>query len=142
VTADASKITTIAIVKGDVPALPQPPGARPGVLGTLPVTKVASAGDVIPVSAAAPAPAEKAHAGGWMIQVGAFDDEQEAKQRLTNAQIKAKDQLAQAEQFTERVAKGDKSMYRARFAGLDKAQAETACKSLKRSEIPCMLLRN
>ena len=141
-TADAAKVTTIAIVKGDVPALPPPPGARPGVLGTLPVTKVASAGDAIPVSASAPAPVEKSHAGGWMIQVGAFDDEQEAKQRLTNAQIKAKDQLAQAEQFTERVAKGDKSMYRARFAGLDKEQAETACKNLKRSEIPCMLLRN
>jgi D-alanyl-D-alanine carboxypeptidase len=141
-TADAAKVTTIAIVKADVPTLPPPPGARPGVLGTLPVTKVASAGDAIPVSASAPAPVEKSHAGGWMIQVGAFDDEQEAKQRLTNAQIKAKDQLAQAEQFTERVAKGDKSMYRARFAGLDKEQAETACKNLKRSEIPCMLLRN
>ena len=57
-----------------------------------------------------------------MIQVGAFDDKQEAKQRLTDAQIRAKEQLAQAEQFTERVAKGDKSMYRARFAGLDKSR--------------------
>ena len=38
--------------------------------------------------------------------------------------------------------KGDKPLYRARFAGLEKDQAENACKHLKRSEIPCMLLKN
>jgi D-alanyl-D-alanine carboxypeptidase len=77
-----------------------------------------------------------------MIQVGAFDDEDDAKQRLSAAQSKAKEQLGQADPFTEKVAKGDKALYRARFAGLDKGQAETACKNLKRSEIPCMMLRN
>ena len=77
-----------------------------------------------------------------MIQVGAFPDEKEAKQRLDAAQSKAKDQLGQADPFTERVAKGDKALYRARFAGLEKDQAETACKHLKRSEIPCMLVKN
>ena len=35
-------------------------------------------------------------AGGWMIQVGAFDSENEAKERLTTAQTKAKDQLGDA----------------------------------------------
>jgi len=77
-----------------------------------------------------------------MIQVGAFDDEVEAKQRLTIAQQKAETQLGRAEPFTERVAKGDKTMFRARFAGLEKDQAEAACKHLKRSDIPCMTLRN
>ncbi len=38
--------------------------------------------------------------------------------------------------------KGDKTLYRARFAGLDKEQAETACSHLRRGEIPCMLLKN
>ena len=80
--------------------------------------------------------------GGWMIQVGAFDVEKDAKERLTLCQSKAKAQLGLASPFTEPVAKGAKTLYRARFAGLDKAQAETACKHLKRSEIPCMLLRN
>ncbi len=64
------------------------------------------------------------------------------KQRLAAAQEKAKAQLGQANPFTERIAKGDKALYRARFAGLDKNQAETACKHLKRSDIPCMLLKN
>jgi D-alanyl-D-alanine carboxypeptidase len=40
------------------------------------------------------------------------------------------------------VSKGSKSLYRARFAGLDKDSAEAACKHLKRSDIPCMMLRN
>jgi D-alanyl-D-alanine carboxypeptidase len=33
-------------------------------------------------------------------------------------------------------------MYRARFAGLNKDQAVAACESLKRSDIPCMALKN
>ena len=115
------------------------PRAKPGVLGVLPV-KVA--GDSATVAAAAPEPAAKPRSGGWMIQVGAFPEEKEAKQRLLAAKDKAKTQLGQADPFTERVAKGDKSLYRARFAGLDKDQAETACKHLKRNEIPCMLLKN
>ncbi len=77
-----------------------------------------------------------------MIQVGAFPDEKEAKQRLDAAQSKAKEQLGQADPFTERTMKGDKPFFRARFAGLEKDQAETACQHLKRSEIPCMLLKN
>jgi D-alanyl-D-alanine carboxypeptidase len=76
-----------------------------------------------------------------MIQVGAFDDEKDAKQRLDAAQDKVK-LLGKADPFTEKVSKGKKSLYRARFAGLDKDQAETACKHLKHSDIPCMLLKN
>ena len=134
-------MTTIATVKSESPQLP-PPGARPGVLGVLP-RKLASAGDSVPVTASAAEPAAaKPHSGGWMIQVGAFPDEKEAKQRLDAAQSKAKDQLGQADPFTERTMKGDKALFRARFAGLEKDQAETACKNLKRSEIPCMLLKN
>jgi len=113
-------------------------------------SKVASASDSVPVASVAPEPAakavekptEKPRAGGWMIQVGAFPGEKEAKLRLDAAQSKAKDQLGQADPFTEKTTKGDKSMYRARFAGLERGQAETACKHLKRNEIPCMLLKN
>jgi len=74
--------------------------------------------------------------------VGALPDEKEARQRLDSAQSKAKDLLGKADAFTERLEKGDKVLYRARFAGLEKDQAEAACKHLKRSEIPCMLLKN
>jgi D-alanyl-D-alanine carboxypeptidase len=123
------------------PAAP-PPGAKPGVLGTLPA-KVASAANAVP--AAAPVSSSDAAIkarGGWLIQVGAFDDEKDAKERLEAALGKAKELLGRANSFIERVAKGDKSMFRARFAGLEKGQAEATCKHLKRSEIPCMLLKN
>jgi D-alanyl-D-alanine carboxypeptidase len=79
---------------------------------------------------------------GWIIQVGALEDEREAKARLDLAQSKARDLLRRAEPFTETFVKGDKTYFRARFAGLDKDRAEAACRSLKRNEIPCMTLKN
>ena len=153
--ASPANITTIATVKSEPPqpqpsppplaapqpAPPEPPrGARPGVLGTLPA-KIASVSKSIPVPAAAVAE-PVAKRGGWLIQVGAFDDEKDAKQRLELAQSKAKDLLGRAEPFTEKMTKGDKAMFRARFAGLEKDRAEVACKQLKRNEIPCMVLKN
>ena len=114
--------------------------AKPGILGTLPA-KVASVSKSIPVPvAAAVEPAVKR--SGWLVQVGAFDDEKDAKQRLDLAQSKAKDLLGRAEPFTEKTNKGEKTMFRARFAGLEKERAEAVCKQLKRNEIPCMLLKN
>jgi D-alanyl-D-alanine carboxypeptidase len=92
---------------------------------------------------AEPAPARKAQThSGWIIQIGAFETAGEAKQRLDAAQSKAKSVLARADAFTEPVTKGDKTFYRARFAGLEKSQAEATCKQLKRSDISCMTLKN
>ena len=127
-------VTTVATVKGDAPPL-----AKTDAAGT---TKVASADRNIPVPAAAAELAAKPHSGGWIIQVGAFPAEREAKERLNTCQNKAKNQLGKADPFTEKVEKGEKTLYRARFAGLGKNQAEAACKSLKRNEIPCMLVKN
>ena len=79
---------------------------------------------------------------GWFVQVGAFDDEKDARQRLDLAQSKAKDMLGRAEPFTEKTTKGEKTMFRARFAGLEKDRAEAVCKQLKRNQIPCMFLKN
>ena len=80
--------------------------------------------------------------GGWVIQIGAFEGEDEAKQRLSEARLKIPRILASADPFTQRLQKGDKELYRARFAGFDKAMAEAACKELKRGEIDCMTVRN
>jgi len=80
--------------------------------------------------------------GSWIIQIGAFEGEDEAKQHLSAAQLKIPAVLGAADPFTERVQKGDKALYRARFAGFDKAMAEAACKRLKRSDITCMTVKN
>ena len=87
-------------------------------------------------------PARLRARGGWLVQIGAFDGEDEAKQHLSAAQIKARNMLASADPFTERVQKGDKSLYRARFAGFDKATAEAVCKQLKRNDFECMTVKN
>jgi D-alanyl-D-alanine carboxypeptidase len=79
---------------------------------------------------------------GWMIQVGAFQAEQEAKQRLTSVQSKASKVLNGADPFTETVDKGGTTFYRARFAGLDKDKAEAACKYLKRNDVDCVTIKN
>jgi D-alanyl-D-alanine carboxypeptidase len=87
--------------------------------------------------------AAAAHArGGWLIQIGAYEGEDEAKQHLSDAKSKVHTKLATADSFTERVQKGDKALYRARFAGFDKATAEAACKELKRNDFACMTVKN
>jgi D-alanyl-D-alanine carboxypeptidase len=124
------------------PGLPAPASGRSDALGAL-TEKIASAApNELPLHAAMPSPQRSVHPSGWMIQIGAFDQETEAKQRLNAARTRAKTLLGAADPFTERVTKGDKTLYRARFAGLDKDQAEAACQYLKKNEIACMALKN
>ena len=123
-------------------AAPMPaPGARPGILGVLPAA-VATAGNAIIPSAAASErmtpPTRATSRSGWAIQVGAFEEEGEAKQRLSSAQKAMK---VKADPYTERTTKGEKTYFRARFAVNDKDQAESACKQLKLSDIVCMALK-
>jgi D-alanyl-D-alanine carboxypeptidase len=80
---------------------------------------------------------------GWIVQVGALESESEALQRIDAARNQAHGLLAKADPFTEPVvAKGDKKLYRARFAGLDRDQAEAVCKTLKHSDISCITVHN
>ena len=79
---------------------------------------------------------------GWMIQVGAYPAESEAHQRLALAKSKASRLLASASPFTEPVQRGETTLYRARFAGFEREQAEAACKFLKRNDVDCLAIRN
>ena len=114
------------------PAAPEAPPA---------VYEVASANSV-PVTTASTMPRPAHPRGPWIIQVGAFPKETEAKDRLREAQSLAKGLLAKADPFTERVTKGSQELYRARFAGFDQSAAEAACKYFKRNEIACMAIKN
>jgi D-alanyl-D-alanine carboxypeptidase len=142
--ADTVPPVTIAAVKSD-PIKPEPAKAD---------TKREVA-TVAPVSAepvkAEPAKAEPVKSeppaqfrarGGWLIQIGAYPAEDEAKQHLSAARIKVRDKLAAADPFTERVLKGDKALYRARFAGFDKETADATCKQLKRNDFDCITVKN
>jgi D-alanyl-D-alanine carboxypeptidase len=137
---------------------PQPPGhgTGNGLLGVLPASSLsaASASQAMAYAAPQPAPAlpqavqqdstkPAAIHTGWIVQVGALESEDEAQQRIEAARNGAHGLLSKADPFTEPVtAKGDRKLFRARFAGLDRDQAEAVCKALKRSDISCMTVHN
>ena len=80
---------------------------------------------------------------GWIVQVGALESEDEAQKRIEAARNGARGLLSKADPFTEPViAKDNRKLYRARFAGLEHDQAEAVCRALRRSDIPCMTARN
>jgi len=120
-----------------------------GVLGKLPAMIAAAKNAAVPAAKAEEAPVTAAPAttmhhttrGGWAIQIGAYEDEGEAKQKLSSAKGKVAGLFERAEGYIERTIKGAKTYYRARFAGFDRDQAENTCKRLKKSDIACMALK-
>jgi D-alanyl-D-alanine carboxypeptidase len=124
---------------GVLPASSLPPPSTPQTLAYADATPNAQPQPASQNGAIKPAATHT----GWIIQVGALESESEARQRIDAARSQSHGLLAKADPFTEPVvAKGDKKLYRARFAGLDRDQAEAVCKALKRSDISCITVRN
>jgi D-alanyl-D-alanine carboxypeptidase len=142
------------IARTEMPPQPANHGTGNGLLGVLPASSVPFASQSM--AYADPAPRLQPQAvqqngaikpvavhTGWIVQVGALESESEARQRIEAARNQARGLLANADPFTEPVvAKGDRTLYRARFAGLDRDQAEAVCRTLKRSDISCMTVHN
>ncbi len=80
--------------------------------------------------------------GSWTIQIGATDDPAKANALLIRARERNPSTLAAAKPLTETVRKGDGTLYRARFAMLDSASAESACRSLKHNGFSCFPARD
>ena len=154
----AETLAAAAPIETTAPSASPPPSARSGVVGKLAAVAVAAKEAAVPAAKAEPAPAAKVVAsakteehyasaprhttrGGWVIQVGAYEDEGEAKQSISTAKTKITGVLQKAEAYIERTVKGAKTYYRARFAGFDRDQAEAACKRLKREDVACMALK-
>lgn len=127
-----------------LPSLPPAPSAQaqPPVMQQ-PVRTASVAPVAMPApSAPAAKPDTASHKPGWMIQIGAFGAEKEAKTKLGQAQSKAKSVLGRAEPFVEKANRGSSSIYRARFAGLDEKSAKDACRLLQRNDFDCMTIKN
>jgi D-alanyl-D-alanine carboxypeptidase len=142
------------VARASMPPQPANFGTGQGILGVLPASSLPSS------TAQAMARADSAlgaqpraiqHNGavkpmathtGWIIQVGALDTESEARERLDAARGRARGMLGKADPFTEPVGKGNKKLYRARFAGLDRNEAEAVCRTLKRSDMSCITIKN
>jgi D-alanyl-D-alanine carboxypeptidase len=161
-----SEPTRTEAARAEMP--PQPPGhgSGNGVLGVLPAATAsapqAPAPQPVAVASAAPQPLPapaaqpvaqapqamppsvpaKVHTG-WIVQVGALETEAEAQARIDAARSSSRGLLNKADSFTEPViAKDNRKLFRARFAGLERDQAEAVCRTLRRSEIACMAVRN
>ena len=133
-----------AQVSAAVPATPrvQAPAAQPqtrSVDAPRPPANVQFTSSV----AKAPAPREEATPrSAWVIQLGATDDEGKAKGILSSARTKSR-AVADAKPFTETVERGGATLFRARFAGFDdQAEADKACRDLKRSGFSCFATRS
>ncbi|RTM05594.1 MAG: peptidase M15 [Bradyrhizobiaceae bacterium] len=151
VVARADLINKPEIARNELPRQPAGFGTGNGILGVLPAAtaaapapaapKLASA-DPMPVQMSATTKPVVTHSG-WIVQVGALESENEAQQRIDAARSSARGLLSKADPFTEPVvAKDNRKLYRARFAGLERDQAEAVCRTLKRAEISCITVRN
>jgi D-alanyl-D-alanine carboxypeptidase len=160
-----SEPARVEAARAEMPAQPAGHGTGNGVLGVLP-TAAATASQApspqpVAMALAAPQPLPaaaqpvaqapqampasvpaKAHTG-WIVQVGALETEAEAQARIDAARNSSRGLLNKADSFTEPVvAKDSRKLFRARFAGLERDQAEAVCRTLRRSDIACMAVRN
>src|SRR5215207_2201192 len=160
-TAEAKAEAAKEALRAAMPQQPAGHGTGNGVLGVLPASSLApaQASHAQTLAYADPAPRAQPQAvqqndaakpaapavvrTGWIVQVGALESESEAKQRIDLARTKASALLSKADPFTETtVSKDNRTLYRARFAGLDRDSAEAVCRTLKRADISCMTVRN
>jgi D-alanyl-D-alanine carboxypeptidase len=141
------------IARAEMPRQPAGFGTGNGILGVLPAaTAAAPAPAAAKLASADPAPQTIQMSAttrpvvthsGWIVQVGALESENEAQQRIDAARSSARGLLSKADPFTEPVvAKDNRKLYRARFAGLERDQAEAVCRALKRADISCITVRN
>src|SRR5262249_12875461 len=70
-------------------------------------------------------------APGFQVQIGAYQSASEAERQLTSVRERAAALLGSHSAVTQPVKQGDKTLYRARYAGFDAAGAAQACKELK-----------
>jgi D-alanyl-D-alanine carboxypeptidase len=154
--ADKPEANRVDVPRTEMPPQPANHGTGNGLLGVLPASSASSSPATQAMAYADSTPRSQPQAvqqngavkpvathTGWIIQVGALESESGARQRIEVARDQAHGLLSKADSFTEPVvAKGDRKLYRARFAGLDSDQAEAVCRTLKRSEISCFTVRN
>ncbi|MGL6060093.1 MAG: serine hydrolase [Bradyrhizobium sp.] len=150
-TATAAAVRAVAVAAPAVAPAPAPAPAP--AVASAQAMAYAEPAKPAPVQAVAPVavqqngaikPAVPASARtGWIVQVGALESESEAMQRIEAAKSQARGLLSKADPFTEPVvAKDNRKLYRARFAGLERDQAEAVCRALKRADISCITVRN
>ncbi|WP_082505163.1 D-alanyl-D-alanine carboxypeptidase family protein [Aureimonas sp. Leaf324] len=108
-------------------------------LAAAPVPRASIPNVITQASAATPMPtAGREVVSGWVVQIAATPAEATAYDILSEAKQRAGSALADAQAFTQAVANGSQTLYRARFSGFaDKAAANAACDALKSKAYAC-----
>lgn len=76
---------------------------------------------------------------GWVMQLGAMPTATAAQETLQKARGRVA-ALSKARPYTESIKKGNQTLHRARFAGLEKSEAENLCQQLKKASFACMVM--
>lgn len=79
--------------------------------------------------------------GGWGVQVGAFLKYAPAKLAATNAQREYRGLVDARILVDESKTQAGSTMYRSRLIGLTRADAETACKGLRKIGTACLVIK-
>ncbi|MBA4130960.1 MAG: D-alanyl-D-alanine carboxypeptidase [Hyphomicrobium sp.] len=80
-------------------------------------------------------------APGYHVQIGVYGSPTEAERAMSAAKSKAAHVLAESAPIAVPLTKGDRQLYRARFAGFDSASATSACNELRRNGLDCFVAR-
>ncbi|MBW8856453.1 MAG: hypothetical protein JF604_19480 [Bradyrhizobium sp.] len=124
------EMTRPEVTRAELPPQPANHGTGNGVLGVLPASSVATPPSQA-LAYADPAP----RAQPQTVQQNAAIKPAAVAAAHTGWII--------ADSFTEPVvAKDNRKLFRARFAGLERDQAEAICRTLKRADISCITVRN
>ena len=105
-------------------------------------TAVAAAPAVAPETPSSPKAfrEDSVTARPWGIQVGAYESVTAAEIAMRRASARAP-LLSDAMSTLEPSAVGSDTLYRARFLGLYKSDAQRACKALRSAPMPCVIIR-
>ena len=77
-------------------------------------------------------------ATGWIVQVGAFREQNVAQQWLSEVGRRFRQQIGNAEAA---VTPSDNGWFRARYVGFTRTAADSACEALTARNVPCMVIR-
>jgi D-alanyl-D-alanine carboxypeptidase len=77
----------------------------------------------------------------YHVQIGVYGSPTDAERAMMAAKSKAAHVLGASAPIAMPLTKGDRQLYRARFAGFDSASATTACNELRRNGLDCFVAR-
>jgi D-alanyl-D-alanine carboxypeptidase len=78
---------------------------------------------------------------GYHVQIGVYGSPTDAERAMAAAKSKAAHVLGESAPIAMPLTKGDRQLYRARFAGFDSASATSACNELRRNGLDCFVAR-